>query len=295
MLRRLIAFQLMVISKGRALGKGYFVLLLGAIVLCTLFVWTVHWKDLHRQPRHLDEMSVAMPAAIQLGFALGDRYLAANIGVFRSQTIGTHDLQADTYVALAKVQLVTAQLNPKHEDNYYTAAAILPWNGQLDTAQLILTYATDARIHDATPPFFRGFDKYYFLHDYVGGGQDLLLAADRSQGGNAIGLRSIASHWFERGYEPSQARNMILAMTKSSTDPRLTGLLHARADRLEGLIMLQAAAKKFKEATGRTLASLDELVRSKFIVQIPNDPFGIGYVIDNEGVPQLARPSSKNK
>lgn len=270
-----------------------------ALALCVLFfacfAWTVSWKSERHQQRQLDEMSVAMPATIQLGFALGDRYLAANMGVFRSQTIGTHDLQADTYAALAKVQLVTAQLNPKHEDNYYTAAAILPWNGQLDAGQLILSYATAARTQDATPPFFRGFNKYYFQRDYVGGGQDLLLAADRSEGGNANGLRSIASHWFEKGYEPSQARNMINAMAKTSTNPRLTGILNARAARLDGLIALQAAAKKFKETTGHPLGNLDDLVRLKLIEQLPNDPFGLGYVVDKEGVPQLARPSSSKK
>lgn len=278
-----------------ALRKPDTTLVLIGLVAYSLFLWSVSWKAQHLTTRKVDEMSVAMPAIVQLGFAMGDRYLAANMGVFRSQTIGTQEFQTDTYAALAKVQLVTAQLNPKHEDNYYTAAAILPWNGQLDIAQTILGYAVVAREKDPLPPFFRGFDKYHFLHDYVGAGQDLLLAADRSESTNAVALRSIASHWIERGYEPAQARNMILAMAKNTNNARLANLLNARAARLEGLIALQVAAKKMQEKMSRPPEKLEELVQFEFISALPQDPFGLGYELDVNGVPQLASRVGKKK
>ena len=43
-------------------------------------------------------------------------------------------------------------LNPAHEDNYYVATATLPWNGQVDAAQMILRRATLARQKDSQPP-----------------------------------------------------------------------------------------------------------------------------------------------
>lgn len=269
--------------------KFYLTVLMLGVIASLVFVWTVQWDKSHAKPRITEEMSVAMPAVLQLGFALGDRFLAANAGVFRSQTVGTHDLKKDTYHALAKVQLSSAQLNPRHEDNYYTAAAILSWTDQLDIAQQILTYATDARFNDALPPFFRGFNKYHFLHDLRGAGKDLLIAADRSGGGNASGLRGIAAHWIERGYEPIEARRIILAMASNSNNPHLTARLNARAARLEGLIALQDAANKYTQKTGEELTDLNTLVRIKLIDVIPVDPMGIGYVLDDKGIPQLAK------
>ncbi|MGQ5524749.1 hypothetical protein ACUHMQ_16015 [Chitinimonas sp. PSY-7] len=258
------------------------------VISWLVFATTVMWFTRNPQPRREAEMSVAIPALVQLGFACGDRYLSANIGVFRALTVGTHDLEANTYETLAQVQVTAAQMNPRHEDNYYTAAAILAWNRQVDAAQTVLNYATNARDKDALPPFFRGFNKYYFYRDFIGGARDLTLAAERSVGGNSSSLRSIAARWFERGYEPAQARNVIASMARSSNDPRVVSLLTARAARLDGLVVLQAAAKQYQREFGHPPDKLVQLVEKKIISNIPTDPLGDGYVLDSNGVPQIA-------
>lgn len=234
------------------------------------------------------EMEVAPSATSLLLMAAGDRHLAANIATFRAVTVGVFELKPETYQALAAVQLSAARLNPKHEDNYYTAAAILPWNGQYAAAQQVLAQATQARPDDPLPPFFHGFDRYQFEHDYINAANDLRVAAARSGAVNQKALNAIASRWYERGDDPRIALNIVQGMVKEAKDPQLKGLLKARTVRLQGLVDLTDAANRFRVEKARSPASLDELTRQGYVPSIPQDPLGIGYTLDAGGTPRLA-------
>lgn len=254
--------------------------------LCVHVLVSRHMLDT-RKPRVEQELSFALPAPVQLMTALGDRYLATNIGTFRVMTAGTTEMRPETYASLAKVQVEAARLNPRHEDNYYTAAAILPWGGQLDPAQKVLQLATEARTNDPLPPFFHGFNRYYFHRDYVGAGQDMLIAAARSEPVNKAALTGVAAKWIERGYDPKQAIAMLNGLSDGSSNPRLKRLLQARSERLQGLMLLQDAVGKFKQQQQRPPASLAELVQSGTLAALPVDPLGKGYVLSPQGEPQF--------
>jgi hypothetical protein len=79
----------------------------------------------------------------------------------------------------ARLQRDIAWFNPAHEDNYYIAAAILPWNGQVDAAQYVLRKASDARTFDWYPLFHYGFLFYHFRKDPATGAQWLLKGVPR--------------------------------------------------------------------------------------------------------------------
>lgn len=205
---------------------------------------------------------------------------------------GAFQLQPETYVALASVQRSAARLNPQHEDNYYTAAAILAWNEQVEAAQDILQRATDSRLQDPFPAFFHGFNRYYFEQDAVGGAQDLLVAASRGRGGNQDAFTAIAAKWYEHANDASVALTVVNRLIESTRNKDLKRLLQARAQRLEGLILLQSAARKFQAERGERLAALDQLIAGGYVGAIPADPFGRGYGLDADGVPMLAKPKS---
>jgi len=95
-----------------------------------------------RKPEVSAEMQVILPRGIQVALAGGDRFLAANIDTFRTLTADPQNQRADRFVIQALVQEDAAWLNPRHEDNYYLAAANLAWNEQLDAAQRILEAAS---------------------------------------------------------------------------------------------------------------------------------------------------------
>ncbi|MCB1942779.1 MAG: hypothetical protein KDI53_12195, partial [Candidatus Accumulibacter sp.] len=143
------------------LGKRFGVLmaLLGGVVYATV------QPSLYARPRPpvSPEMEVAMPRFVQVLMAAGDRYLAANLDVFRALVVSAARMAADNYRILSIVQSDAGWLNPAHEDNYYLAAAILPWAGEISATQYILRMATEARPFDSGPPFFYAFNEMHFL------------------------------------------------------------------------------------------------------------------------------------
>src|SRR5262245_34380838 len=147
------------------LGSGLF---LGAI------------SSLSRQPRPQiePEIQVTLPLFVQVGMAGGDRMLAANMASIRALITTTARMGPDDYAVLAQVQEDASWLNPAHEDNYYTAASILVWNGQFDAGQNILRRATLARPADYQPAFLYAFHLLYFKSDAVGASEWLRMAAE---------------------------------------------------------------------------------------------------------------------
>lgn len=238
--------------------------------------------NLGYRPRHWSElrMSVAIPLPAQVALAGGDRYLAANIGAWRALMVGVDKLPRATLTALAMTQADVSFLNPAHEDNYYMAAAILPWAGEVERAQTILGRAIEARPYDAYPPFFYAFDQVHFFGDARGAAETARRAATRvSDVGLGQALTVLAVKWTERGEDLQTAIDTVAIMASRTQDRQLRGFLQGRVKRLEGLRTLREAASRYQARTGRFPAALDDLQAAGDLREIPVDPEGAGYSI----------------
>ncbi|QLI80985.1 hypothetical protein HZU75_05300 [Chitinibacter fontanus] len=235
-----------------------------------------------------DEINTALPPLVQIAFALGDRNLAANVSGLRSLVVSTSNMQSSQYTVLARVQADTAWLNPMHEDNYYIAAAILPWEGQLAPTQFILERARLSRTFDWQPGFYEGFNIYHFDKAPVKAADTLIKAAQNALSENdKLTLLNIAARWYEKGYEPALAKNVVEGMAKQSNHPEFRAYLETRSKRLEILEQLQMAANQYQKSNGKQAINFEELLEARLISQLPTDPFGFGYYFDREGKPQL--------
>ncbi len=258
--------------------------------LIAVLLYAAAINHLNNIPRTsvVQEMQVALPRFVQVGLAGGDRYLAANIDGFRALVASTDRMQADNFRIQGRVQQDVAWLNPAHEDNYYIAAAILPWNGEVDAAQNVLLRAIAARPFDWQPIFYYAFNLYHFKRDPVAAAQWLLKASPRAANQNdRFAIESLAARWFEKGYEPRLAIGVIEGMANQSRDSGFKRYLKTRVARLRSLETLRKAAVQFQSNTGRPLRELQELVSAGLIQALPVDPFGFGYAVDNEGQPIL--------
>lgn len=234
------------------------------------------------------EMQVALPWFLQVLMAGGDRYLAANLAAIRALVSSVDEMDPDGIKVLAQVQRDVAFLNPAHEDNYYTAAAILPWEGQVEVAQEILKKAIEARPFDELPAYYYAFHLYYFRKNPAAGAQWLLKAADRSRSvSNQIALQNMAARWFEVGNDPAVAISLVEAMANNAKQSGFRQYLQRRVDRLKSLQALTLAAERFTADIGRKPAKLDELVKYRYIDALPDDPFGFGFDLDSDGKPTL--------
>lgn len=237
------------------------------------------------QPRAEDFMSIAIPVPMQMLYAAGDRFLAANIGAWRAIVVGTQKLPPETLSALAKVQEDVSWLNPRHEDNYYTAAAILPWEGKVASAQTVLWRASEALPEDVYPPFYYGFNQAHFLGDIPGAVQAFHLAAQHAQDvGTRQALTVIAAKWSEKADDATLAVQMVRVMAEGTRDKALKEYLNLRIERLEQLKVLREAQNQYLRSQGKPLNELSDLVDAGILPKMPEDPLGGGFALKNNTI-----------
>jgi hypothetical protein len=234
-----------------------------------------------------DLLRVVIPGYIEVLLAGGDRHLAANIGVFRAMMIGGDVKEELTYEVQAKVQRQVAILNPRQEDNSYVAAAILPWWGQVVDTQFILDRATQSRDWDFMPPFYQGFNEYYFNKNYQRAAELVQLSASRTDGVNRESFKAIAAKWVSLGDDPRGAIGVIAALKDASYDPRIQRQLQGRIDRLKILLLLRRSTERYQQEHGESISQLEQLVEAGYLPNIPRDPFGYGFHIDSNRLVQF--------
>ncbi len=242
------------------------------------------------------EMQVALPRSVQVAMAGGDRYLAANIAAIRALWVDNSKMKPDEFGVLARVQEDVAWLNAAHEDNYYVAAAILPWSDQLDAAQRILQAATLARRFDYQPPFYYAFNQLHFRHDPIGASRMLREAAPYLvDPDEQLQMQNLAAIWLERAEDPGLAIRVVESLARQTTRRDFRKYLEMRVARLRDLQALQSASDTYRKQFGRELQSLDALVTAGLISTLPADPFGFGYELAGDGKVILRNSPVKKK
>ena len=259
-----------------------------AALLLSSLVYLLASEHLVRKPRigAAQEFSVRLPVMAQVLMSVGDRNLAANLSGFRVLVAETARMSAEDYAIQAGLQRDISWLNPAHEDNYYIAAAILPWGGQIEATQYVLQRAGEARPFDWLPLFHFGFNYYHFYRNPVKGAEILLSAAPRATDPqDQWALQNVAALWIERGYRLADAAGRVEAMANAAPPGGFRKYLSIRAARLRDLDRLRDMARLYEKRYGRGLASLDELVRTGLVESIPADPLGVGFAVDAKGEP----------
>jgi len=251
-----------------------------------------------RNARQQDNgLNVALPVPVQLLLAGNDRYLAANINVFRTMMMDNARPDAATVATQARLQTSAAFFNPAHEDNYYIAAATLSWQDQVPAAQQVLKAAADARPTDLYPLFFYGFNQRWFLQDAAGAALAIEQAALRAEGNNRLSLQAMAARWYEKMDNSREALNIVSAMAKQARHPGLKEFLQQRAQRIEGLIALKEAVEQYRSQHGQAPRELADLLRAGILKKLPEDPTGLGFGLNKDGQPVLLtqQPSTSAK
>ena len=141
----------------------------------------------------------------------------------------------------------------------------------------LLKLAADCRLWDELPPFFYGFNRYFFLNDITGAREALETAASRSHT-NAAGFRRLAIMLAAGELKDDSAALDFLQQERAQTsDPKLQGMLDKRIARLQGLITLREAQQRYEARFGQPLTNPQALIDSGELEAFPNDPLRIGY------------------
>lgn len=240
------------------------------------------------------EIEVGLPLFVQVAVAGGDRFLAANFASIRALVTDTVRMKPDEYRVLAKVQLDASWLNPAHEDNYYTAAAILAWNGELATAQKVLERAMNARPFDYQPAFYYAFNQAHFEGDPLAASESLRAAAAKLHDDQErLLMEDYAVRLADRAADLELAIRVVEAMAKQAKRRDFQKYLLQRVERLRKLLELRVAADDYRRRNGNPPGRLDDLVGYGLLKKIPDDPFGFGFALNRQGLPVLVNTLAK--
>lgn len=270
----------------------YWKMNLAALLMATVFVATAErLKTVPRQTVQV-EMQVVLPLFVQVFMAAGDRYLAANIAAIRALIVNTFKMQGEEFAILAKLQEDVSWLNPGHEDNYYTATAILPWQGEYEATQRILARATKARFYDYQPAFYYAFNLLHFKGDAVGASAWMREAAEHlPEGDERLQMQNLAAIWLDKAQDVDLAIRVVEAMAQQAKRRDFQRYLEQRISRLRALKDLRSAAEVYRQRFDRPPIALQDLVDAGIISALPVDPFGFGFALDRQGRVVLNKPS----
>jgi hypothetical protein len=259
---------------------------LGALIAALALGFAATAERLKTVPRQTVslEIQVALPLFVQVFMTAGDRFLAANLAAIRALVVETSKMRSEDYRILGKVQEDASWLNPAHEDNYYIATAILPWNGELDATQNILARASKARPFDYQPAFYYAFHQLHFKGDAVGASAWLREAAEKLPSDEErLIMQNFAARWIDRAGDVDLAIRVVESMARQAKRKDFRAYLELRVARLKSLKDLRAAAASYGQRFGRAPLQLQELVDAGLMPAIPADPFGFGFEFDKQG------------
>lgn len=251
--------------------------LLLAVLGFGLFSAASQWRaQVPKQVAPVIEGRVVIAAPVLLVLFGGDRYLAANLETMRLAATGVEWGQADTSY-LIRAQREVAKLNPCHEDNYYLANGLLTWGGADREGTDVLRRAMECRFWDELPAFFYGFNQAFFNKDVTEANRALELAAQRASG-NAAGFRKLAVMLQAESFADEEVALDYLVRQRDGArdDPKLKQMLDKRVARLQGLVTLREAQRRF-EADKGLLVDLHQLVEARLLEALPVDPLRLGY------------------
>lgn len=228
----------------------------------------------------LVEGRVVIAAPVLLVLFGGDRFLAANLETMRLAATGVDFGRVDTGY-LIRAQQEVARLNPCHEDNYYLANGLLTWGGADREGSAVLKRAIVCRFWDELPPFFYGFNKFFFERDTAEATEYLELAAQRATD-NAAGFRKFAIMIQAKKIEDERVALEFLQNERDkASDPKLKEMLAKRYVRLEGLVLLREAQRQYEKQQGRALTDPQQLLELGLLAAYPEDPLKLGYEFDD--------------
>lgn len=248
--------------------------LIGFAVFACIALLRAQHLQLDRQPIIRDRVVISAP--VLLALYGGDRFLAANFETMRLAATGIEHGQADA-AYLVRAQQVVARLNACHEDNYYLANGLLTWGGAVNEGNQVLQAALLCRTWDYIPAFFYGVNLAFFQRDIDEAQRILELGIQRSPD-NAAALRKlVVMLQVDRFADEKLALAYLMQQRDAAiADPKLQQMLGKRVVRLQGLVTLREAQRRF-EAGGRSLVNLQQLVESGLLEALPADPLRLGY------------------
>jgi len=271
-------------------------LALAAVVICLLAPLCLYsqrqavsgWEALPRP----EILSVVVPAPVVKLFSLEFDGLAADFmfleamvfwgRIMERPTKASIDLRTMEFEYLNRSIASVVDLDPYFIDPVLLAQAVLTWEGKMyDEVNTLWEKSMQYRDWDWEPPFYRGFNYFYFLKDYGRASESLQVAALRPTAFPL--LDRLATRLAVKGKRTENAIIFIDQMLRKEEDPERRAEYELRLIALKNIYFLEQVVARYVAVKGGRPASLRDLVAEHFISEMPQDPYGGIFYITPEG------------
>lgn len=185
------------------------------------------------------------------------------------------------YYNMFKTAETAVRLDPYNMDAYYFLQAAFTWEiGRAADVNRLLDHGMKYRDWDWQLPYYAGFNAAYFLQDYSKAATYMQKAAELS--GNPLFTRLAARFFYEAG-RSDLGIVFLDAMIKGTKNPQLKRVYEMRKEALLQAERLSTAVGTYQERFGRQPSRLADLVASGIIKEIPVDPYGGEFYLDEQG------------
>ncbi len=185
--------------------------------------------------------------------------------------------QANMY----RMMQIATYLDPYNNDAYYFAQAAFTWElGRVKEVNALLEKGAEFRSWDPWINFYLGFNYSYFLKDYQKAAKYYQRAGELAPKNTLFS--NLAARYL---YESDQNQNALAfldAMISQAKDKAVRKTYVMRRDALRVVQSLEDAQQRFLLQKGRHPDDIAELLKTGFISQMPQDPYGGEFYLDEQ-------------
>ncbi|WP_028583294.1 tetratricopeptide repeat protein [Desulfogranum mediterraneum] len=188
-------------------------------------------------------------------------------------------------------------LDPVFQQSYSLSQGWLPWQPchLVEKNIEILETARKNRPWDLFPVLYLAFNNYFFLNDYKKAGEILLQEA-ASRKNAPYYLSILGSRLSKKGGDTGAAIAFLQSII-SNTDVEEPGyeMLQQRLLALQGVMVLEAAAKEYQKMFSVYPEEVGQLVEKEILSPVPKNPYKLEYCINQQGQVFFDRPDCRKQ
>lgn len=248
-------------------------ILLGGVVISQYFYDQTRSGRPKDQPLILPA-EVVKAADLGLDSAASDYFWLASV-----QYLG--DYQTDGYKDMAKYIELSTEMNPKFSYPYAFGVLMLPDLKMTSKAIEIGKKGIAEADPDWRIPYYMGTMYHINLKDYTNAAKSFDLAAKTA--GAPQSIQQIAASYATRPDLREQTKQIWIGILENSNDELVKERASAYVYHYELLDLFESAAKVYKDKYGSYPDPIEKLVEGKILKEIPVDPFGFKFQIDETG------------
>ncbi len=185
------------------------------------------------------------------------------------------------YQEMQRTFETAVRMDPYNMDAYYFAQATMVWEAkQVRATNRLLEYGMRYRDWDFYLPFFAGFNYAYFLKDYENAARCYKRVGELT--GSDLTIKLAGRYLYEAG-KTQLAIDYLSTMVKSTTNEAVRKTLQTRLDAFLAVRNIEKAADRFRTNFHVVPRSVVELRSKGYLKEIPVDPYGGTFYIDERG------------